>query len=229
MKLFKNEPLTDFSKPKNRKAMEKALAKVQADLGREYPLIIGGKRKKIRAKFVSIDPSDPSRALGVFQKADPKAAKQAVDAALKAFETWRFVKPSTRASYLFKMAGIMRRRKLDLAAWMVYEVGKPWVEADADVAEAIDFCEFYGREAIRYGGDQPLIRIPSEKSELVYIPLGVGAVIPPWNFPLAILCGMTTASFVAGNTVVLKPSSDAPTIAAKFRRSVLSPSRVRWR
>ncbi len=220
MKRFRNEPLTDFSKAKNRKAMETALMKVEAELGREYPLVIGGKHKKTRGKLVSIDPSDPSRALGVFQKADPKAAKQAVDAALQTFETWRFVKAEKRASYLFKMARIMRRRKLELAAWMVYEVGKSWVEADADVAEAIDFCDFYGREAIRYAGDQPLTRIPGEKSELEYIPLGVGAVIPPWNFPLAILCGMTTASFVAGNTVVLKPSSDAPAIAAKFMEVV---------
>jgi 1-pyrroline-5-carboxylate dehydrogenase len=220
MKRFRNEPLTDFSKTKNRKAMERVLGKVEAELGKEYPIVIGGKCKKIRGKFVSIDPSDPSRALGVFQKADPKTAQQAVDAALKAFEKWRFVKASKRASYLFKMARIMRRRKLELAAWMVYEVGKSWVEADADVAEAIDFCDFYGREAIRYAGDQPLTRIPSEKSELEYIPLGVGAVIPPWNFPLAILCGMTTASFVAGNTVVLKPSSDAPAIAAKFMEVV---------
>ena len=216
MRRFTNEPLTDFSRAKNRRAMERALRKVEAELGKEYPLIIGGKRKRIRSKFTSIDPSDPGRVLGVFQKADPKTAEQAVDAALKAFEKWRFVKASKRASYLFKMARIMRKRKLELAAWMVYEVGKSWVEADADVAEAIDFCDFYGREAIRYAGDQPLTRIPTERSELEYIPLGVGAVIPPWNFPLAILCGMTTASFVAGNTVVLKPSSDSPAIAAKF-------------
>jgi 1-pyrroline-5-carboxylate dehydrogenase len=220
MKRFKNEPLTDFSKAKNRNAMERALAKVESELGREYPLIIDGKRKKLRSKFVSIDPADPSRALGVYQKADPKSAEQAVAAALKRFESWRFVKASKRASYLFKMARIMRRRKLELASWMVYEVGKSWVEADADVAEAIDFCDFYGREAIRYAGDHPLTRIRTEKNELEYIPLGVGAVIPPWNFPLAILCGMTTAAFVAGNTVVLKPSSDAPAIAAKFMEVV---------
>jgi 1-pyrroline-5-carboxylate dehydrogenase len=220
MKRFRNEPLTDFSRAGKRKAMETALRKVEAELGREYPLIIGGKRKKLPGKFVSIDPADPSRALGVFQKADPKTATRAVDVAFKTFEKWRGVPASTRASYLFKMARIMRRRKLELAAWMVYEVGKSWAEADADVAEAIDFCEFYGREAIRYAGDQPLTRIPSEKSELEYIPLGVGAVIPPWNFPMAILCGMTTASFVAGNTVVLKPSSDAPAIAAKFMEVV---------
>jgi len=143
-----------------------------------------------------------------------------VDTAFKIFDQWRFVSPLRRASYLFSMARIMRRRKFELAAWMVLEVGKSWAEGDADVAEAIDFCEFYGREALRYGGDQPVAQIPGEKSELVYIPLGVGAVIPPWNFPLAILTGMTTAAFVSGNTVVLKPSSDAPAIAAKFMEVV---------
>jgi 1-pyrroline-5-carboxylate dehydrogenase len=216
MKVFKNEPLTDFSKAGNRRAMEIALGKVEADAGKEYPLVIGGKRKKLRSKFKSIDPADPGNVLGVFQKADARTAEEAVRAALKAFEDWRFVKPSKRASYLFKTAAIMRRKKLELAAWMVYEVGKSWVEADADVAEAIDFCEFYGREALRYAEDQALTKVPGEKNALEYIPLGVGAVIPPWNFPLAILCGMTTASLVAGNTVVLKPSSDAPAIAAKF-------------
>jgi 1-pyrroline-5-carboxylate dehydrogenase len=220
MRPFKNEALTDFSSAKNKRAMESALKKVRSQLGKEYPLIIGGRRRTLRSRFTSVDPSDPGRVVGVFQKADPKATREAVETALKRFETWRFVKASKRATYLFKMAGIMRRRKFELAAWMVYEVGKSWAEADGDVAEAIDFCEFYGREAIRYGGDQPLVRIPNERSELDYIPLGVGAVIPPWNFPLAILCGMTTASLVAGNTVVLKPSSDAPAIAAKFMEVV---------
>jgi 1-pyrroline-5-carboxylate dehydrogenase len=220
MKQFKNEPLTDFSRADRRRAMVAALKKVDAQIGKEYPLIIGGKRTKLRSKFTSIDPSDPGRIVGVFQKADPRTAREAVDTALKTFQDWRFVEASKRASYLFKMAKIMRRRKLELAAWMVFEVGKSWVEADADVAEAIDFCDFYGREALRYAGEQPLTRIATEASELHYIPLGVGAVIPPWNFPLAILCGMTTASMVAGNTVVLKPSSDAPAIAAKFMEVV---------
>jgi 1-pyrroline-5-carboxylate dehydrogenase len=103
-----------------------------------------------------------------------------------------------------------------MAAWMVFEVGKSWAEADADVAEAIDFCDFYGSEMLRLAGPQPLGPVAGEANELRYIPLGVGAVIPPWNFPLAILCGMTTASWVAGNTVVLKPSSDSPTIGAQF-------------
>ena len=205
MKRFTNEPLTGFSRPKNKRAMERALKKVEAELGREYPLIIGGRRRKLRSTFKSFDPADPRRVVGIFQKADPKTAEDAVAVASKTFETWRFAKASKRAAYLFKMARIMRRRKLELAAWMVYEVGKSWVEADADVAEAIDFCDFYGREAIRYAGDQPLTKISGEKNELEYIPLGVGAVIPPWNFPLAILCGMTTAALVAGNTATHRP------------------------
>jgi len=220
MKPFRNEQLTNFRSPKNRSLMERALKKVERSLGKEYPIIIGGKRIRTRAKFKSINPANPNEVIGVFQKADSKVAIKAIETALKTFEWWRFEKPERRAGYLFKMAKIMRRRRLELAAWMVYEVGKSWAEADADVAEAIDFCEFYGREAIRYGGPQPITHIPTERSELVYIPLGVGAVIPPWNFPLAILTGMTTASFVSGNTVVLKPSSDAPAIAAKFMEIV---------
>ncbi len=220
MKPFRNEKLTDFTISKNNLLMVEALKKVRRSLGKEYPLIIAGKRIRTSEKFNSINPSDPDQIVGIFQQADERIAVEAIEKAAKAFEKWRFEKPEKRASYLFKMAEIMRRRKMELAAWMVYEVGKSWAEADADVAEAIDFCEFYGREAIRYGKPQPVIQIPGEKSELFYIPLGVAAVIPPWNFPLAILTGMTTASFVTGNTVVLKPSSDSPTIAAKFMEVV---------
>jgi 1-pyrroline-5-carboxylate dehydrogenase len=216
MKRFKNEALTDFSKPNNRRAMLRALRKVKGQLGKEHPMVIGGKRVNTRTKLKSTNPADPGQVLGVFQKASAVQARQAVDAALKAFETWKHEKPARRADLLFRIARIMRRRKHELSAWMVMEVGKSWVEADADTAEAIDFCEFYAREALRYAAEQPVTRIPAEKSELVYIPLGVGAVIPPWNFPLAILVGMTTASVVAGNTVVLKPSSDSPGIATKF-------------
>jgi 1-pyrroline-5-carboxylate dehydrogenase len=216
MKKFKNEPFTNFKNAKNRALMQKALRKVKGQMGREYPLIIGGKRKKARQKLKSIDPSDGTTLIGTYQKADKKLANLAIETAYREFCTWKYVPAAKRASYLFKMARIMRRRKFELAAWMVYEVGKSWAEADGDVAEAIDFCDFYGREAIRYGSQQPVDQIKGEKSELVYIPLGVGAIIPPWNFPLAILTGMTTAAFVAGNTVVLKPSSDSPGIAAKF-------------
>jgi 1-pyrroline-5-carboxylate dehydrogenase len=216
MKRFRNEPLTDFSRPANRALMEKALRKVERNLGRKYSIIIGGKKRSSKKTWNSINPSDPDVVVGVIAKADARLANEAVENAYERFRTWKYEKASRRAGYLFKMARIMRRRKLELAAYMVYEVGKSWVEADADVAEAIDFCEFYGREAVRYAGEQPLTKIPAEKSELWYIPLGVGVVIPPWNFPLAILVGMTTAALVAGNTVVLKPSSDSPTIAAEF-------------
>ena len=136
--------------------------------------------------------------------------------ALKAFETWKYVCPTERARYLFNAAAIMRRKKYEFSSYLVFEVGKNWVEADADVAEAIDFMEFYGREMLRLSEPQPLTRVPGEDNEIYYIPLGVGVVIPPWNFPLAIMAGMTTAAIVSGNTVLLKPSSDSPIIAAKF-------------
>jgi len=216
MKRFKNEPLTDFSKPAARRAMEKAILKVERELGREYPMVIGGKKVTSGEKFASICPADPSRVVGIFQKAGAGLARQAIENAYQAFQDWRFEKPAKRAAYLFRIAAILRRRKFELVAWMIFEVGKSWAEADGEVAQAIDFCEYYGREALRYAAEQPLNKVPGEKNEMVYIPLGVGAVIPPWNFALSILAGMTAASLVAGNTVVLKPSSDSPAIGAKF-------------
>lgn len=210
MKPFKNEPHTDFSKPANKKAFEQALARVRSELGKEYPIVIGGEEIRTTDKFQSYNPSRPSEVVGVFQRADVSLADKAVEAAVAAFEKWRWVEPKKRADYLFKAARIMRKRKHEFSAVMVYEVGKTWPEADADTAEAIDFLEFYGREMLRLAGPQPLTRISTEKNELKYIPLGVGVVVPPWNFALAILTGMTSAAVVAGNTVVLKPSSDSP-------------------
>jgi len=213
---FKNEALVDFSKPENAAKMQEALEKVRASLGREYPLVIGGEKISTKNKINSIDPSNPEQVVGVVSKADRKLAEKAVTAAAEAFEKWRFTPASERAKYLFEAARIIRENKFEFSAWMCYEVGKSWVEADGDTAEAIDFLEFYGREALRLAEDQPLTRVAGEKNSLEYIPLGVGVVIPPWNFPFAIMAGMTSASFVAGNTVLLKPSSDAPVIAAKF-------------
>ena len=212
MRPFKNEPFTDFSQAANRRAMEQAIRKVERQLGREYPIAVGGREIRLPEKFESVSPLDPSRVVGIFQQADAAQARQAVEVAAGAFRDWRFLAPEKRARCLFKIANILRRRKFELAAWMVFEVGKSWPEADGDVAQAIDFCNFYGREAIRYGAPQPIGQAPGEKDEFIYIPLGVGAVIPPWNFPLAILTGMTAASLAAGNTVVLKPSSDSPAI-----------------
>lgn len=207
---FKNEPLTDFSKPIKRKEFEKSLSKVRGMLGREYPIVIAGEDIVTDQKLLSYNPSSPDQVVGKFQKADDKLALRAVEAAALTFETWRLVDPRKRADYLFKAAKLMRKRKHEFSAAMVFEVGKSWAEADADTAEAIDFLEFYGREMFRLMKPMPLVKIPQEKNELQYVPLGVGVVVPPWNFPLAILAGMTSAAVVTGNTVVLKPSSDAP-------------------
>ena len=215
---FKNEPFTDFSKPENAEAMRTAIEKVRSELGREYPTVINGEHISLPDKFQSTNPANKGEIVGVFSEVDTDVTlvDKAIDAATKAFETWKNVPAAERAEYLFKTADVMRKRKHELSAVMVFEVAKTWAEADGDTAEAIDFCEFYGREMLRWGQPQPVTKIDGEDSSLEYIPLGVGAVIPPWNFPLAIMAGMTMAAVVTGNTVVLKPSSDSPTIAAKF-------------
>lgn len=213
---FKNESLSDFNHPEIKKQMEQALKKVSSQFGQEYPLMVGGDELMSTDKIKSTNPANPKEVVGIAQKGKREHANAAIDAAWKAFETWKNAPADERANFLFKIAHLMRDRKYELASWMVYEVGKNWVEADADVAEAIDFCEFYGRETLRYSEEQPVVPWPGENNELVYLPLGVGVVIPPWNFPLAILCGMTTAAIATGNTVVLKPASDSPIIGAKF-------------
>ncbi|WP_322480759.1 L-glutamate gamma-semialdehyde dehydrogenase [Thermogemmatispora sp.] len=215
---FRNEPLTDFSRPENRRAQEEALAQVRSELGRTYPLIIAGQHLQNSETFASVNPAQPDQVIGYFSRATLEQVDQAVHAAAEAFEQWKRVPAHERANYLFAAADRLRERRFLFNAWMIYEVAKSWTEADADTAEAIDFLEFYAREMLRLAEAQPLVRIPDEDNELVYIPLGVGAVIPPWNFPGAIMVGMTSASFVAGNTVVLKPSSASPTIAAQFVR-----------
>ncbi len=213
---FTNEPFTDFSHGKHAHDMQAALSWVSDQLGREYPLTIGGERVHTAGKFESHNPARPAEVIGIHQAGGPQEAAAAVEAAAKAFETWRFAPLEDRVSLLVRAAEIIRGRKFEFCAWLVYEVGKNWAEADADVAECIDFLDFYAREALRLAGSQTPIQYPGEKDELIYIPLGVGAVIPPWNFPLAIAMGMTAAAIVTGNTVVIKPSPDAPTIAARF-------------
>lgn len=212
---FRNEALTDFSRSEDKSAMEAALEKVKRELGRTHPLVIGGQRITGLPAFDSLNPANRNQ-VGKFQKATKAHVEQAIEAATKAFETWKRQPVGTRAGVLLKAAALLRKRKHEFSAVMIYEVGKTWAEADADTAEAIDFLEFYAREAYRWGGEHPITRIESEDNDLVYIPLGVGAVIPPWNFPLAIMAGMTSAAVVTGNTVVLKPSSDAPWIAYRF-------------
>lgn len=213
---FHNEPLTDFTNEVNARAMRAAIEKVKSELGREYPLVIRGERIKSDKKFESINPANKSQLVGRFQKATEEQAKRSVETAFEAFQTWRYTPARERADLLFRTAAIMRERKHELSAWMIHEVGKSWPEADGDTAEAIDFCEFYAHEILRYAGGQSLTKLEGEDNRYEYIALGVGVVIPPWNFPLAIMAGMTAASIVCGNTVVLKPSSDAPAIAYKF-------------
>ena len=196
--------------------MRAALELIEGRLGREYELVIGGERFKTEGKIRSLNPARPAQVVGVHQKAGTEHAGQAMQAALAAFASWSRLKVDERVSLLLGAADIIRRRKLEFCAWLTYEVGKNWAEADADVGETIDFLEFYSREALRLASVTPPIQYPGEHDELLYIPLGVGAVIPPWNFPFAIMAGMTAASIVTGNTVILKPSSDSPTIAAKF-------------
>lgn len=215
---FINEAFTDFTKPENRKAQEEALAQVKSELGQTYPLIIGGKKIISKDTFASINPSQPDQVVGYFGRATIEQTNEAVQAAAATFETWKRVPAVERANYVFAAADLMRQRRLYFNAWMIYEVGKSWPEADGDTAEAIDFLEFYGREMLRMADEQPIVRIEGEDNQLVYIPLGVCAVIPPWNFPCAIMAGMTSAAFVSGNTVILKPASTSPAIAYQFMR-----------
>ena len=213
---FINEPFFDFHKEENVRQMRAALEKVRGQLGREYDLIIGGKRIKTREKIASINPARPSQIVGLHQKAGIEHVEPAMQSAWQAFESWSRVPTAERADLLFRVSDLLRERKLEFMAWLVFEVSKNWTEADADISETIDFCEFYGREALRLAKSETPIQFPGERDRLLYIPLGVGVVIPPWNFPCAIMAGMMAASIVCGNTVVLKPSSDSPTIAAKF-------------
>jgi 1-pyrroline-5-carboxylate dehydrogenase len=213
---FRNQPSIDFTNQENVSLMRQALDRVSDLLGREYDLVVGSERKRTEGKIESRNPAKPSQIVGIHQKAEAEHAEEAMAAALAAFAAWRFVPVETRAALLLRAAEIIRRRKFEFCAWLTFEVGKNWVEADADVSETIDFLEFYAREALRLARTTPPIQYPGEHDELLYIPLGAGAVIPPWNFPLAIMAGMTSAAIVAGNTVVLKPSSESPTIAARF-------------
>jgi 1-pyrroline-5-carboxylate dehydrogenase len=213
---FTNEPFIDFTKAENRSRMQEALKKVKAEFGREYPMWLNGKKVTTVEKRTSTNPSHPLEIIGVFQNATADMARQAVADAHKYFDTWKKVSPQERAKCLFRAAQIVRERKYELSALVCYEVGKTWVEADADIAETIDFLEYYGREMLRLGVPQKLTPMRGERNYLVYIPLGVGVIIPPWNFPCAIMAGLVSASLVTGNTVVLKPASDSPAIAAKF-------------
>jgi 1-pyrroline-5-carboxylate dehydrogenase len=213
---FTNEPINDFRDSADAAAMRSALETVKRNFGKSYPLVIDGRKIDTEKKIRSLNPADPEQVIGSVSAASKEQATQAIEAAARAFESWKHLGLPERADYLFKAAQLLRERRLLYDALLVYEVGKSWVEADGDIAEAIDFLEFYAREALRFARPQPVVPLEGERNELIYIPLGVGAVIPPWNFAGAIMIGMTAAAIVTGNTVVLKPSSDSALIAAWF-------------
>jgi 1-pyrroline-5-carboxylate dehydrogenase len=218
---FRNETWVDFSQPAVRQAAEEALRKVRSEFGREYLLRIGGESIATGDPLVSVNPSNPREAVGVHHRATPELANRAVEAAHAYFPQWSRTPAAERVNMLLETARILRARKLEFDAWLVTEAGKTWPEAEADVCEGLDFCEYYAREMVRMAGPQRVHQLPGEKDDMMYIPLGVGIVIPPWNFPAAILIGMTVASLVTGNTAIIKPSSDTPTIAAKFAEVLL--------
>lgn len=212
---FQNEPPTDFSRTEFREAMEKALADVEDQLGGEYGLVINGKTIDTRAKLTSRSPARKKQIVGTLAAAHPDHVPQAVDSARRAFRSWSRVPAAQRAEYLEVVAAEMRNRRFELAAWEIFECGRTWLEADADVAEAIDFCMYYASQ-MRDLAEPVTCDYPGEENAYFYRPRGVVAVISPWNYPLAIVTGMTVAAIVTGNTVVLKPAEQSSVVAAKL-------------
>ncbi|MCS1352094.1 L-glutamate gamma-semialdehyde dehydrogenase [Mechercharimyces sp. CAU 1602] len=213
---YKHDPWTNFSVEENRRAYEAALKKVEAELGGDFDLIVDGKRIKTDDKITSYNPSNKEQVIGTVSKAKREHAEEAMQAAWTAFEEWRKWSPKARAEILFRASAIVKRRRHEFSALMTLEAGKSWVEADGDTSEAIDFMEFYGRQMIQLAQGKPCNSSEFQHNEYNYQPVGVGFAVPPWNFPFAIMCGITVSALVTGNAVLLKPSSNTPIIAAKF-------------
>jgi 1-pyrroline-5-carboxylate dehydrogenase len=216
IKEYKHEPFTDFALEENKNEFYKALKVVQAELGKDYPLVVGGESITTTEKIVSINPADKEEVIGQVSKANQELAEKAMQVALSTFNTWKKENPEVRADILFRAADIIRRRKHEFSGYLVKEAGKPWKEADADTAEAIDFLEFYARQMVQLKDGAPVQSREGEVNKFNYIPLGVGVIISPFNFPLAIMAGTAAAAIVAGNTILLKPANNTPVIAAKF-------------
>ncbi len=212
---FTNEPPTDFSQEAGRAAQREALAKVSAQLGKTYPLLVAGKPISTSDTIASLNPGNKSQVVGKVAKASPEQAKQAIAAASKAFGSWRDVSYQERCQMLDKAAQLMHERRFELSAWIILEAGKQWREADGDVCEAIDFCRYYAAEMRKLAAPQRR-DVLGEENEYFYEPRGVTVVIGPWNFPLAIPCGMAAAALVTGNPVILKPAEQTSIIAHKM-------------
>ncbi|MBL9077636.1 MAG: L-glutamate gamma-semialdehyde dehydrogenase [Planctomycetes bacterium] len=214
---FHNEPFTDFQDPQQQAAFKQALHTVETQiLGKTWPCWIGGEPVRGSATFENYDPGELTRLIGKYPKLSATDADAAVEKAHAAFPAWAATDAEYRVRIVLRAAALLRERKHLFSALLCYEVGKSWAEADADTAEAIDFLEYYAGQMLRLAEPQPVTPVPGERNQMLYIPLGVGAIIPPWNFPLAIMAGMTTAALLAGNTVVVKPASQSPAIAAMW-------------
>ncbi|MEI5907774.1 L-glutamate gamma-semialdehyde dehydrogenase [Bacillus spongiae] len=213
---YKHEPFTDFTNEQNQVAYQEGLKLVGSYLGEHYPLVIGGEKIVTEEKIVSRNPANKEEIIGYVSKANQDLAEKAMNIAYETFGTWRKYKPEARADILFRAAAIIRRRKDEFSALLTKEAGKPWREADADTAEAIDFLEYYGRQMLEMKNGHKLESRPGEYNQYNYVPLGVGVIISPWNFPFAIMAGTAVAAIVTGNTVLLKPASTTPVVAAKF-------------
>jgi len=214
---FNNEPPIDWSREENRNKMKSALEKVRQELGKSYPLLVDGKPFWTKETIVSINPANFNEVVGVVAKGSQELADQAIEVAKKAWEFWQKASYRQRAEYLFKAAELMRAQRFELQAWLVFEAGKNWREADGDVAEAIDFLEYYGRQMLLLG--EPCLtetQIPAETNVSYYTPRGIGLVLGIWNFPCAINTGMNAASIVTGNTAIFKPASLTPIIGYKI-------------
>jgi 1-pyrroline-5-carboxylate dehydrogenase len=217
---FVNEPYSDFTVPANEAGYRAALTRVREHLGAHYPLVVGGEHIDTSRKIESVNPGRPQELVGSAAGAEAQLAERAIEAAWAAFAGWSQRSAQDRGRHLVKLAALMRDRKYELSAWETMEASKNWLEAEADVAEAIDFVEYYARQAVQLARPIEVGGYPGEENESHLIPIGAGVVIPPWNFPLAILTGMAIGPVAAGNTVVVKPASTTPIIAAKFMELV---------
>ncbi|MFC0523267.1 L-glutamate gamma-semialdehyde dehydrogenase [Pontibacillus salicampi] len=213
---FKHEPFTDFTLEENKQAFEAALEYVQGELNKDYDLVVDGERIRTEEKIVSINPANKEQVVGRVSKANQDIAERAMQAAERSFDSWRKWTPEARAGVFFRAAALIRRRKHEFSAYLVYEVGKPWKEADADTAEAIDFLEYYARQMVELGKGKHVESREGEMNRYIYTPSGIAVVIPPWNLAFAIMAGTTVAPLITGNTVLMKPASNSPVIAAKF-------------
>jgi RHH-type proline utilization regulon transcriptional repressor/proline dehydrogenase/delta 1-pyrroline-5-carboxylate dehydrogenase len=207
--IYKNAPLVNFVYRESRDKVRAALSEVRQRLGQKYPLVIGGEKVWTDKTIASINPSNPDQVVGYQTEAGIPEAERALKAAMAAFGRWSWTPFEQRARLLERVAAIMDRRRYELCALEVFEVGKAWAEADGDIREAMDFCLFYAHQMRLIGRPRLTQHIPGEESYHHYWPRGVALVIAPWNFPIAIMCGMVSAALVTGNTVIMKPAEQS--------------------